>query len=231
MPEKDSLKYAFARSQKLDEQRKLEDAKLYPSPPGIPLTAGEVALVKSIFGDEIDTKNVRKYFPEKMKPGTIKGYVTPAQTFGIDAIKFYGTKYQSEDYSQSKDLYLYGTFLHEMTHIWQNQHPAPRAYSYTYQYTLTPRSRFDGFSEEQQSSIIEDYARQFFYLKQSLNTKGIDTYIPSCASDFNESSLRSLSLLRKVVEDKFPQARKTRLALEAKTNNSPKKSMAPPKAA
>jgi hypothetical protein len=197
MPRKGFLANVFRK------YSKGEDDALYPCPAGEPLTAGEAALIKGIFGNGIKTEHVRKYFSPKAKPGKDEGYIIPAQTFGTDSIKFYSARYKSTDYSQSKDLFNYGTFVHEMTHVWQNQHHLRRAFhnrlhpSYSYRYTLTPRSRFRNFSEEQQASIIGDYACQFLYPDRSARTE------------------TSPSLLQKVVEDKFPQARKTRLALEA----------------
>ncbi len=207
---------------------KSEDDALYPSHPGVPLTAGEAALLKSIFGDGIETEDIRKHFSEKEKPGGIVGYVIPAQTFGVDCIKFYGAQYAADDYSQTGDIFKYATFIHEMTHIWQNQqrslgntvHDNQINNNQIYAYQLTPDTDFNQLGDEQQAKIIEDYARQFLYLKRLPAQQG-DTYLPSYTQDANNTAQHSLALLQKVVEDAFPQARITRMALEARLANNP----------
>jgi len=181
-----------------------EDNINFPTPPGVPLTAGEAAFVKSIFGDAIDTRKVKKYYSAKVKPGTEKGFVIPAETFGDDCIKFYGPQYKVDDYSKTNNIFNFGTFIHEMTHIWQNQNNIPSKLlpdgSDIYNYTLTPTSTFSDFGWEQQAKLIENYARTYLY------STPVDKEDP---------------LLQKVVEDEFPQARKTRLKLEAQEKSTP----------
>jgi hypothetical protein len=196
------------------------DDALYPTPPGESLTRDEVALIKSIFGDSIKTEDVKKYFsPKAKKQGE---FLTQAQTFGKDSIKFYGQKQKSADYSRIADVDNCGLFVHEMTHIWQNQNNKQRSDSGSYRYKLKKRSHFKYFSKEEQASIMQDYAIQFLCLRKSL-ISDTDQYLPVHARDQKEHSVRSLSLLAKVVEEQFPEARKTRLALEAKIVRSPAK--------
>jgi len=185
------------------EYTKQDDDKLYPCPVGKPLTTGEVALIKGIFGNEINTDIVRKYLYPEERPG-VPGKVIPAQTFGTDSIKFYGPRYISADYSQTDNIFNFGSFVHEMTHIWQNQTSAPHTDDINYDYTLTPQSVFSDFGQEEQASIIEDYARQFLYSGKN----------PSPRRSFGKDDPRTLPLLKKLVEDNFPQAQKTRLAME-----------------
>jgi hypothetical protein len=181
------------------DSNKNKDDKLYPCRANASLTASEAALVKSIFGNEIKTTRVRKYFSDKEKPGTKEGFVIPAQTFGEEGIKFYGPNYHSYDYSLATDVFKFGTFIHEMTHIWQNQNKIPCKEtpkdSDPYAYALTLQSTFADFSWEQQARIIEDYARMYIY---PVNPRQSDP------------------LLQKVVEDRFPEAGRTRLKLEMK---------------
>jgi len=195
MPRKGCLIHTFNGS----SSGKHNDDRNFPSPPGEPLTTGEVALVESIFGDEIKTKRVRLYFPGTAKPGTDPGYIIPAQTFGKYSIKFYSRQYHSVDYSRSPDAFKFGTFIHEMTHIWQNQQNVPCKTSTDnnkpYDYKLTPQSAFSDFSWEQQARIIENYALENLYPIRPSNPD---------------------PLLQKVVEDRFPQARLTRLRPKTK---------------
>jgi len=216
------VKDAFSAAARYGEYTKEMDDARYPCISEKPLTAGEAALVKSIFGDSINTDKVRKYITLQTKPGNRFGVLIAAQVFNGDSIKFYGPKYASADYSKDKDFFLFGLLIHEMTHIWQQQNkvrnarPAYRAY----EYTLTKRSQFKKFGQEQQASIIEDYARQFLFFKRSPGGAQ-DNYLPNSAPGLDAKSLSSLTLLAKVVEEQFPEARKTRLALEAQRKNPP----------
>lgn len=193
------------------------DDKTYPVTVRRPLTAREAALVRGIFGDEVKVSKVRHDFSATAKPSVREGYIVAATTFGKKRIKFYSDRYNAQDYSQTANLYNFGTFVHEMAHIWQNQRGLKRILhkklhpTMQYDYDLSVTARFNTFGEEQQASMIEDYARQVLF-------KGADPkaaeYTPSFAG-LDPDIKRSLPLLVKVVEDRFPTARKNRLAQEA----------------
>jgi hypothetical protein len=192
---------------------KTEDDVEFPCPAGgASLTSGEAAFVKSIFGDEVDTARIKKYYSPKEKPGTEKGFVIPAETFGDDSIKFYGPNYYEADYSKARNIFDFGTFIHEMTHIWQNQNKIACKLlpenTDIYNYTLKPLSTFDDFGWEQQAKIIENYSRLYLYPN------------PTEVAD---------PLLQKVVEAKFPQAAKARLKLQMKKNSPSANTNASPK--
>lgn len=193
------------------------DEKEYPTPPGVLLTDGEAKLLKSIFGDEIQTGDVRKYFADKRHPYAI------AATMSAKKIKFYGKDTHADDYSQTKYASRYWTFIHEMTHVWQYQHPlrdfnrAINNPTRQYDYKLADDVPFKNFGVEQQASIIADYAEQFLY--QGPKPSNDNTYSP-----LNENPYQlpqRLDDLKKVVEDRFPEARKTRLALEEQRKKPP----------
>jgi hypothetical protein len=190
----------------------------FPSQPGVPLTKGEAALLKSIFGEqEIQTGDVRKYFADKKHPYAI------AAAMSAKKIKFYGKETHAADYSQTNDVTRYWTFVHEMTHVWQYQHPL-RDFNRSvhnptrqYDYKLSPDMQFKNFGVEQQASIIADYAQQFLY--QGPKPANDNMYGP-----LNENPYlwpQSLDMLKKTVEDRFPAARNTRLALEAQNKKPP----------
>lgn len=238
MPHKGFLKRCFARVAGLRHafmtfrheqalQQAADDA-LYPSSPARELTAGENTLVKSIFGRKLRTDKIRKYYSAAEKMAARPGYVVAATTFN-KAVKFYGPRYSEADYSQTQNSYNFGTFVHEIAHVWQNQHPLLQALhdilhsTRSYEYELQEHSHFRDFGQEQQASIVEDYARQFLFLGREVSLARTETYIPSAAPQpYNEHSMRSLYLLQKVVEDKFPEARKTRLRLQAQRHFLPK---------
>src|SRR6266542_5129584 len=104
-----------------------------------PLTTGEIALVRSVFGDAIDTARVR----------LVKGKWWPFHPRGaamapMGNIHFHPDRGGwSEDFA-SEPLGRQAFFIHEMTHVWQAQsrgrlylllmrHPFCR-----YDYVLTP---------------------------------------------------------------------------------------------
>jgi hypothetical protein len=207
-------------------QDKEADNTLFPVATSTALTEGEAALIKSIFGKTVKTDKVQRHYSTATKFAARKGYVTAATTFGND-IKFYGPPYGEADYSTSTEAYNYGTFVHEMTHVWQNQHHLRKRFhdtlhrTYRYDYTLKKHSRFAHFGEEQQASLVEDYVRQFFLFRREVEPDHRTQYIPAAApSPPPAEAVRNLYLLQKVVEDQFPEARKTRLRLEAEKNTA-----------
>ncbi len=170
-----------------------------------PLSKDEISLLKSVFGRKLataDLKKVRKYFRPSAAP-------TLAAVFNRRVAVFYGAAQQEKDYSTTAVAMNFGTFMHEMTHIWQRTSITAafiRTFRRTrkYDYKLTKRSRFSFFGVEQQASIMEDYARRFLYPHGDVPAAHIDTTPENDA------------LLQKVVERKFPAARKARLALAEK---------------
>ncbi|HEX7710186.1 MAG TPA: vgr related protein [Sphingomonadaceae bacterium] len=124
-------------------------------PPGgeRPLTAGEIALARSVFDEAIDYGNVRirrrKWFPFQPRRVTMapRGH-----------IHFHprGDAY-ADDFSTAS-LAAQGLFIHEMTHVWQHQrgiflplrrHPLSR-----YRYQLVPGRPLSRYGIEQQAEIV-----------------------------------------------------------------------------
>lgn len=170
------------------------------------LTEGEAALVTSIFGDEIDASKIRKHFKNdnhithlfSSKAGT----VLPL----ISHIDIFGPYVSSKDYSREGEN-LYGFFAHEATHVWQNQNWAWTTKAMrVYEYELKPESKFSDFGGEQQAEIIEAYAQRFLH--------------PQGRRDATADTAAFDAMLQKVVEDRFPQAQKTRAALDAADANT-----------
>jgi hypothetical protein len=168
---------------------------------GEKLTEGETALVTGIFGDEINAAKIRKHFRSeshithlfRSKAGTVLPFLNHIDIFGPYAA--------SKDYSQEGEN-LYGFFAHEATHCWQNQNWAWSAKAIrVYEYELKPDSKFSDFGGEQQAEIIEAYAERFIH--------------PQGRKDATAATAAFDAMLQKVVEDRFPQAQKTREALEA----------------
>ncbi len=128
-----------------------------------PLTEGEIALARSVFGDAIDFGRVR-ILRKKWWPFQPRGVVM-APTGNIH---FHPeSSLWSEDFSK-EGLGLQGLFIHEMTHVMQAQRggrfylPLMRHPFCRYSYALVPGKAFGRYGLEQQAEIM----RHIFLLRK-----------------------------------------------------------------
>jgi hypothetical protein len=122
---------------------------------GRPLTAGEVELARSIFGDAMQYEPVRmirgKWWP--LQPRRSAMAPTGSIWFHPDGGGW------SEDFSK-ESLALQAFWMHEMTHVWQAQKrgrfylPLMRHPFCRYQYKLQPGRPFERYGIEQQAEIV-----------------------------------------------------------------------------
>ena len=120
-----------------------------------PLTAGEIALARSIFGDAIDYALVRlvrrKWWPFQPRNAAM----APSGNIHFHP---HGHLW-SEDFSEEK-LGLQGLFMHELTHVWQSQKRGPlylplmRHPFCRYTYELKHGRPFERYGLEQQAEIV-----------------------------------------------------------------------------
>jgi hypothetical protein len=120
-----------------------------------PLTEGEIALARSVFGEAIDYAKVRM----------VRGKWWPFQPKGVvmaptGNIHFHpGDPHWAEDFSKVP-LEQQGLFIHELTHVWQSQTrgrfylPMMRHPFCRYSYDLVPGRAFDRYGLEQQAEIV-----------------------------------------------------------------------------
>ena len=135
-----------------------------------PLTAGETALARTIFGHAIDYARVtirrRKFFPFQPRKITMapRGHLHfhPLGQAYCDDFAAAGPSAQ-------------GLFIHELTHVWQTQtrgdwylllhrHPWCR-----YDYSLRPGWRLERYGIEQQAEIV----RHAFLLRNGIGVAGV----------------------------------------------------------
>jgi hypothetical protein len=179
--------------------------KDWKQPPGQELTKNEIALAQGIFGKDFDASAARK----NLEP-VFNGHGNAVYTNGRH-VYFRGKPHLADDYALA-DPTPYSEFVHEMTHVWKNQtgNVLKNAFDYIscdrgiYDYELSESSRFDDFCMEQQAAIVADYATQF------LN----ENHYPFWTHYVGASIAKGTPLLKKVVEDRFPEAQKTRLEIE-----------------
>lgn len=135
-----------------------------------PLTEGEIALARSMFGDSIDYARVR----------IVRGKWWPFQPRGIvmaptGNIHFHPADQRcSEDFSKAT-LELQGLLIHELTHVWQSQTrgrfylPLMRHPFCRYSYDLVPGRGFDLYGLEQQAEIV----RHAFLAKRGVRLSAV----------------------------------------------------------
>ena len=120
-----------------------------------PLTPGEVALVREVFGSAVDPARVmirrRKWFVFHPRN------VTMAPT---GHLHFHpGGENYCDDFSEASPA-SQGHFIHEMTHVWQSQTrgrwyvPLLGAVQRKYGYTLKPGKPLTSYGIEQQAEIV-----------------------------------------------------------------------------
>jgi len=121
------------------------------------LTAGEVDLIRSVFGDAIDTARVQlfegKWWPFQPR----RSAMAP-----MGNIYFHPDGGGWSDDFAKEPLRRQGFFIHEMTHVWQAQKggrfylPLMRHPFCRYRYALDPGRPFDRYGLEQQAEIVKD---------------------------------------------------------------------------
>lgn len=135
-----------------------------------PLTAGEITIARSIFGDAIDYTPVRikrrKWWPFQPKRITMapNGH-----------LYFHPSGHAYCDDFAAAPLSRQAFFIHELTHIWQTQkrgkwylilrrHPFCR-----YSYSLKPGAPLSAYGIEQQAEIVA----HAFLLRQGATMAGV----------------------------------------------------------
>ena len=123
---------------------------------GRPLTAAEVTLSRRVFGDAIAYDRVR-LFNRRWWP------FQPAKTvMAPDGNLWFAPSNQMycDDFC-TREALDQGVFIHEMTHVWQQQHgvflPLRRHPFCRYSYEYVPGKPFARYGIEQQAEIVRHY--------------------------------------------------------------------------
>lgn len=118
-----------------------------------PLTDGEIALARSVYGGAIDYAAVRI---EQRKWAFFQPRETVMAPRG--AIHFHPRGSQWEDDFAAAPLAAQGLFIHEMCHVWQHQRgvylPLARHPFCRYHYALRPGWPLVRYGIEQQAEIV-----------------------------------------------------------------------------
>jgi len=119
-----------------------------------PLTAGEIQLVQSIFGEGIDYSKVKIHSDSWF-------FLQPEDTAMTPRGEIYfGEKKYKPDFSKEDDLNKW-LFVHEMVHVWQYQMGYPviaNRYPFmNYNYELDENKSLSDYNMEQQGNVLADY--------------------------------------------------------------------------
>ena len=138
-----------------------------PHHSGRTMTAREIALARTVFGDALDYTKIRihrrKWWwfqPRKitMAPDGHLWFHPDSQLFCDDFC--------------DRDLSLQGLFIHELVHVWQHQQgiflPLKRHPFCRYDYSLKPGWKLSQYGIEQQAEIV----RHVFLLKNGSKVAG-----------------------------------------------------------
>lgn len=132
-----------------------------------PLTEGEIALARSVFGDAIDYARV----------SIVRGkwaFFQPRETVmaPTGVIHFHPLSTRYRDDFAAAGVHDQGLFIHEMVHVWQYQHgiflPIRRHPFCRYDYALRPGWPLARYGLEQQAEIV----RHAFLLRAGTQIAG-----------------------------------------------------------
>jgi len=148
---------------------------------GRPLTEGEIALARSVFGDAIDygpVRLVRRKWWWLQPKGTVMaptGHIHFHPDSGL----------WSDDFA-AEPLHRQGLLIHELTHVWQSQTrgryylPLMRHPFCSYRYQLVPGRAFGRYGLEQQAEIVRHafLRRRGFMLASAPDLAELEPLLP-----------------------------------------------------
>jgi hypothetical protein len=122
-----------------------------------PLTSGEIALARLVFGSAIDYRRVRihntRFIPFLQRKDVC---ITPN-----GELYFHASRYR-DDFSRATEREQHW-FMHEMAHVWQHQLGYPVLWrgairiGLRYDYEVSPELRLCDFNMEAQAEVLADY--------------------------------------------------------------------------
>lgn len=137
------------------------------APAGRPLTDGEVALARGMFGNAIDYARVRLI---QRKWAFFQPRDTVMAPRGNLHFHPQGCHYCDDFCAMTPGAQ--GLFIHEMTHVWQHQSgiflPLRRLPFARYRYTIEPGKPFGRYGIEQQAEIV----RHAFMMRSGWRIEG-----------------------------------------------------------
>ena len=129
-----------------------------------PLTAGEQALAREMFGDALDCGPVRLW----AQPFGFRRIFVAGRWFGRDWIVWPREQLLDDYAAAGAPVAQAATLIHELVHVWQAQQGVNLAFAKlragdsldSYSYEITPLTRWADLNIEQQARAVEDEFRR-----------------------------------------------------------------------
>jgi len=184
------------------------------------LTAGEITLAKTVFGDSIDYDAVRLHNRRLLPLGIQEKHQAVAYR---SHTSFPRTAY-SNDFSKEADPKKQSVFIHELVHVWQHQNrvlSTPKEairetlrhkfnYQKSYHYTLIRKRDLTAYGFEQQAAIVQDYFLLSRHgIQQSFKNRRRPGHPPQTLQDDYEAVLKNF-LQNPVYARRTPAGRKNK---------------------
>lgn len=127
-----------------------------------PMTAGEIALARPLFGDSIDYTKIRIFNRKAFLPGKA-GTIAQASRNSLflgekmdEYRRDFGAVLQPSATGAALESDHAGDFVHELTHVWQYQNGIPQGQSkaLSYDVDIGGKARFLDYNSEQQAEIM-----------------------------------------------------------------------------
>lgn len=129
-----------------------------------PLTSGEIAAAREMFGDAIDYAPVRLW----AQPFGFGRIFVAGRWFGRDWIVWPHDQLRPDYAAPDAPFGALADLIHELTHVWQAQQGVNLAWAKlkagdsleSYSYAITPQTRWADLNIEQQARAVEDEFRR-----------------------------------------------------------------------
>lgn len=129
-----------------------------------PLTAGEIALAREMFGEALDCAPVRLW----AQPFGFPRIFVAGRWFGRDWIIWPKAQLLDDYAAPGVPVAQAATLVHELAHVWQAQTGVNLALAKlkagdspdSYSYEITPATRWSDLNIEQQARAVEDEFRR-----------------------------------------------------------------------
>ncbi len=133
------------------------------------LTAGEKALVYSVFGQTLNVENIRI---------VAHRLVLRHYALSPNGHIYFNIQDWREDFSK-ENLEIQSWLIHELTHVWQIKHGVAvvkkALFDRRYQYVLEAGKSFFNYGIEQQAQMVQDY---FLQSRRGMDCEELQQCIP-----------------------------------------------------
>ena len=127
------------------------------------LTSGEVDMLKKMFNNSVNYKDVKIVYHREWPAANVEGYVIRQNSYGIDGLNIHFEAGSiCSDFSKSSCYWpLRYIFIHEFTHVYQNTNPISvrneEKGDYDYEDRLSLKVAYEDFGLDEQAELVSSY--------------------------------------------------------------------------